>query len=98
MLGLIELPLTECCASSLLDPCIVFVTAATSSPFNLIIPMIGALVTDGGSLLGHPAITAREHGTPCVVGVQNCCATIRTGDMVRVDADSNMVTVIKRST
>ena len=48
-------------------PQVVFVTAATSSPFNLVAPMIGALVTDGGSLLGHPAITAREHGLPCVV-------------------------------
>jgi phosphohistidine swiveling domain-containing protein len=41
--------------------------------------------------------TAREHGTPCVVGVQNCCATIKTGDVVRVDADANTVTVIKRA-
>ena len=38
--------------------------------------MIGALVTDGGSLLSHPAITAREHGTPCVVGAVGCCTAI----------------------
>ena len=69
----------------------VFVTAATSSPFNLVIPMIGALVCDGGSLLSHPSITAREHGTPCVVGVVGCCAAIRNGDRVRVDADRNVV-------
>ena len=25
-----------------------------------------------GSLLSHPSITAREHGTPCVVGVGGC--------------------------
>lgn len=47
----------------------IFVTCATSSPFNLVIPGIGGLVCDGGSLLAHPAITAREHGKPCVVGV-----------------------------
>ena len=73
------------------DKAKVFVTAATSSPFNLVIPMIGALVCDGGSLLSHPSITAREHGTPCVVGVVGCCAAIRNGDRVRVDADRNVV-------
>jgi hypothetical protein len=50
----------------------IFVTCATSSPFNLVIPGVGGLVCDGGSLLAHPAITAREHGKPCVVGVGVC--------------------------
>ena len=53
--------------------------------------MIGALVCDGGSLLSHPSITAREHGTPCVVGAVGCCAAIRNGDRVRVDAGRNVV-------
>jgi pyruvate,water dikinase len=83
--------------AQLADPALVFVTAATSTPFNLVIPMLGALVCDGGSLLGHPAITAREHGTPCVVGVIGCCATIATGDIVRVDADANTVHIVKRA-
>lgn len=80
-----------------LEPSTMFVTAATSSPFSLVIPMIGALVCDGGSLLSHPSITAREHGTPCVVGVQNCCATIATGDIVRVGPDSGTVAVLQRA-
>jgi phosphohistidine swiveling domain-containing protein len=83
--------------SQLVDQKLVFVTAATSSPFNLVIPLLGALVCDGGSLLSHPAITAREHGTPCVVNVLGCCVLIKTGDIVRVDADSNTVQVIQRA-
>jgi phosphohistidine swiveling domain-containing protein len=78
-------------------PSVVFVTAATSSPFNLVIPLIGALVCDGGSLLSHPAITAREHGTPCVVNAQGCCSLISTGDIVRVDADNDTVTIVRRT-
>ena len=42
----------------------IFVTCATSSPFNLIIPGIGGLVCDGGSLLAHPSITASKY-TAC---------------------------------
>jgi phosphohistidine swiveling domain-containing protein len=78
-----------------LSPGAVFVTQATSSSFNLVIPSLGALVCDGGSLLSHPAITAREHGTSCVLAVGGVCSCVRTGDLLRVSPEDGVVEVLE---
>ena len=85
------------CMPGEMEPGVIFVTQATSSCFNLVIPSLGGLVCDGGSLLSHPGITAREHGTPCVVAVGGCCSCIRTGDRIRIDPDVGTVEVLERA-
>ena len=50
-----------------------------------------AIVTDEGGLTGHAAIISREHGIPCVVGVERATRVFRDGDMVEVDADAGTV-------
>ena len=52
----------------------------------------GALVTDGGSLLSHAAIVAREHGIPAVVGTGNATRRLRDGQIVTVDGNRGVVT------
>ena len=42
----------------------VLVTESTSEAFNILLPLLGALVTDSGGLLSHSAIVAREYGIP----------------------------------
>ena len=46
----------------------VLVTESTSEAFNILLPLLGAIVTDRGGLLSHAAIVAREYGIPSVVG------------------------------
>src|SRR5207249_11849518 len=46
----------------------VLVTESTTEAFNILLPLLGALVTDSGGLLSHSAIVAREYGLPGVVG------------------------------
>ena len=46
----------------------VLVTEATTEAFNILLPLLGAIVTDSGGLLSHPAIVSREYGIPGVVG------------------------------
>jgi phosphohistidine swiveling domain-containing protein len=46
----------------------VLVTESTSEAFNILLPLLGAIVTDSGGLLSHSAIVAREYGIPGVVG------------------------------
>src|ERR1019366_8197947 len=46
----------------------VLVTESTTEAFNILLPLLGAIVTDNGGLLSHSAIVAREYGIPGVVG------------------------------
>ena len=45
----------------------VLVTESTTEAFNILLPLLGAIVTDSGGLLSHSAIVAREYGIPGVV-------------------------------
>ena len=48
----------------------VLVTESTTEAFNILLPLLGAIVTDTGGLLSHSAIVAREYGIPGVVGTR----------------------------
>jgi rifampicin phosphotransferase len=45
----------------------VLVCPVTSPVWSVLFPGVGALVTDTGGILSHPAIIAREYGIPAVV-------------------------------
>ncbi len=72
----------------------VLVTEATSEAFNILLPLLGAIVTDNGGLLSHSAIVAREYGIPGVVGTREATERIPDGTRVRVDGDAGEVTVL----
>ena len=55
---------------------------------------IGALVTDTGGSLSHPAVVAREFNVPCVVGTRRATQVIKNGDRVRVDGTKGIAEVI----
>jgi len=71
----------------------VLVTESTTEAFNILLPLLGAIVTDAGGLLSHSAIVAREYGIPGVVGTRNATDLIADGTRVRVDGDKGEVTV-----
>ena len=71
----------------------VLVTVSTSEAFNILLPLLGAIVTDSGGLLSHSAIVAREYGIPGVVGTREATERIPDGALVRVDGDAGEVTV-----
>ncbi len=71
----------------------VLVTESTSEAFNILLPLLGAIVTDSGGLLSHSAIVAREYGIPGVVGTRDATDRIPDGTRVRVDGDAGEVTV-----
>jgi phosphohistidine swiveling domain-containing protein/ketosteroid isomerase-like protein len=72
----------------------VLVTGSTSESFNIALPLLGAIVTDSGGLLSHPAIVAREFGIPGVVGTREATRLIADGARVRVDGGAGEVRVI----
>jgi pyruvate,water dikinase len=69
----------------------VLVTRMTSPYFNVVLPLLGALVTDRGGQLCHAAIVAREYGIPGIVGTRDATATITDGARVRVDGSTGEV-------
>jgi pyruvate,water dikinase len=72
----------------------VLVTESTTEAFNILLPLLGGIVTDNGGLLSHAAIVAREYGIPGVVGTRDATERIADGTRVRVDGDAGEVTVI----
>jgi phosphohistidine swiveling domain-containing protein len=71
----------------------VLVTESTTEAFNILLPLLGAIVTDSGGLLSHSAIVAREYGIPGVVGTREATDRIADGTVVRVDGDAGEVAV-----
>ncbi len=72
----------------------VLVTESTTEAFNILLPLLGGIVTDNGGLLSHAAIVAREYGIPGVVGTREATERIADGTRLRVDGDAGEVTVL----
>jgi len=52
---------------------------------------VGALVADGGGMLSHPSIIAREHAIPAVVGTVQATSVLRDGQIVTVDGSTGRI-------
>jgi len=72
----------------------VLVARTTAPSINVILPLIGAMVTDRGGLLSHAAIVAREYGLPAVVGCDDATDRLTNGMQVRVDAEKGEICVV----
>ncbi len=72
----------------------ILVTRATTSAFNIVLPLVAGIVTDRGGLLCHAAIIAREYGIPTVVGTGEATRRIADGARVRVDGGTGEVTIL----
>lgn len=75
----------------------VLVAPITTSPWEVLFPTIGALVTEGGGLLSHPAIVAREYRLPAVVGCEGATTRFHDGQLVTVDGAAGTVTPVEDS-
>ena len=78
-----------------IQPGDVLVTNSTTTAFNIVLPLLGAIVTDRGGLLSHAAIVARESGLPAVVGTTDATRVIPDGARVRVDGTSGEAEVLR---
>lgn len=72
----------------------VLIARLTSPAYNVLLPLLGGIVTDRGGLLSHAAIVAREYGMPAVVGTTNATALVPDGARVRVDGATGEVSVL----
>ncbi|HTL37985.1 MAG TPA: PEP/pyruvate-binding domain-containing protein [Kofleriaceae bacterium] len=72
----------------------VLVARFTSPAYNVLLPLLGAIVTERGGLLSHAAIVAREYNIPGVVDTRDALTKIPDGSRVRVDGSAGTVEVI----
>ncbi len=72
----------------------VLIARMTVPTYNVLLPLIGGVVTDRGGLLSHPAIVAREYGIPGVVGCRDATVRIPDGATVEIDGTAGTVRVL----
>ena len=58
--------------------------------------MAEGLITERGSLLSHSAILARELEKPAVVNIPNIMEELHSGDIVEIDGDLGICSVVKQ--
>ena len=78
---------------SRLQPGDVMVCPTTSPVWSILFPSVGALVTDSGGILSHPAIIAREYRVPAVVATGNATQLLKDGQIVTVSGEAGLVEV-----
>jgi phosphoenolpyruvate synthase/pyruvate phosphate dikinase len=72
----------------------ILVTTMTDPAFLPAMKKSLAILTQTGGQLSHAAISARELKTPCIVGIENICSIIKTGDMIQVDTTTGIIKII----
>jgi pyruvate,water dikinase len=76
------------------EPGDILVTSFTTPAFNVIMPILGGVVTISGGPNSHTAVVARELGIPAVIGIADALDRIPDGATVTVDPVARTVTVV----
>jgi len=73
----------------------VIVCRMTNPAWVVLFTKVAGVVTDAGGVASHPAVVAREFGLPAVVGTSIATERIRTGDRVRVNGSTGLVSILE---
>ncbi len=74
----------------------ILVTKMTDPGWVFLLATSKGVISEKGSLLSHTAIISREIGIPSIVGVENATSIIKTGDYVKMDANTGKIKIMKR--
>jgi len=75
-----------------LEPGEILVAPSTDPGWTPLFLTAGGLVMEMGGMISHGAVVAREYGIPAVVGVPGAADRITTGQRLRVDGSTGVVT------
>lgn len=76
------------------EPGEVLVCRITAPSWAPVFSKIAAAVSDIGGIMAHTAIVSREYGLPAVVGTGFATQRIKTGDLIEVNGDDGVVTLL----
>jgi pyruvate,water dikinase len=79
-----------------LQPGEILVAPSTNPSWAPVFTNIKGAVTDIGGITSHAAIVCREYGLPSVTGTGIATSVIKTGDIIRIDGSTGLVTIVKR--
>jgi pyruvate,water dikinase len=74
----------------------ILVCPLTAPSWSIVFARIGAAVSDGGGIMSHAAIVSREYELPAVVATGIGTQLVMTGDRLRVDGNTGVVTWLSR--
>lgn len=77
-----------------LEPGEILVTRTTTPAYNMVLALVGGLVTEEGGPMSHAAVLARELRIPAVIGAKGALGAITDGDEIEVDPASGEVRVL----
>ncbi len=75
----------------------ILVTRMTDPGWVFLMSRAGGLISEKGSLLSHTAIVGRELGIPAMVGVAGATTNINTNDLIEMDADNGLISIIQKA-
>ena len=78
-----------------LEPDEILVCRTTDPSWASAFHLVSAVVIDIGGAGSHGAIVSRELGLPCVINTRTGTEDIHTGDRLRVDGSTGIVTILK---
>lgn len=73
----------------------ILVCPVTSPSWAPVFARIAGAVSDAGGIMAHAAIVSREYGLPAVVGTGFGTQQIKTGQKIRVDGSTGVVTILE---
>ena len=77
-----------------LQPGEILVTRTTSPAYNMVLTLVGGLVTAEGGPMCHAAVLSRELDIPAVVGAADAMEAISDGDRIEVDPVNARVRIL----
>jgi len=76
-----------------LAPGEILVTTATTPAWTPLFGRAAAVATDGGSLVAHASLVAREYGIPAVVALGDATSQVRDGQRITVDGNTGLLEI-----
>lgn len=73
----------------------ILVSLSTTPDFVPVLKHVIAIVTEEGGVLSHASVISRELHIPCVIGTKVATKILKDGDIIEVDANKGVVTIIK---
>jgi pyruvate,water dikinase len=77
-----------------LAPGEILVTTATTPAWTPLFSRAAGIVTDGGSLVAHASLVAREYGIPAVVALGDATRRVRDGQRITIDGSSGLLELL----
>jgi len=79
---------------SQIEPGEILVCPGTDPAWTPLFLAADGLITEVGGLMTHGSVVAREYGIPAVVGINNATELIQTGQKIRVDGTTGVITLL----